>query len=101
MLLQRKVYYDLVGLRDELKRDDVAILRLEQLYPLHDAEIASEPAAYPSKVPVVWVQEEPANMGGVAVFVCAIRRQTDGHPALLGWACRPAPRPAPRPELAC
>ena len=63
LLCSGKVYYDLVGLRDELKRDDVAILRLEQLYPLQDAELRQSLAAYSSKTPVVWVQEEPANMG--------------------------------------
>ncbi|MCW5560218.1 MAG: 2-oxoglutarate dehydrogenase E1 component, partial [Verrucomicrobiae bacterium] len=63
LLCSGKVYYDLAGLRDELKRDDVAILRLEQLYPLQDAELRQSLTSYPSRVPVVWVQEEPANMG--------------------------------------
>ncbi|NGZ08438.1 MAG: 2-oxoglutarate dehydrogenase E1 component [Nitrospira sp. LK70] len=63
LLCSGKVYYDLVGLRDELKRDDVAILRLEQLYPLQDAELHRGLMSYPSKARVVWVQEEPANMG--------------------------------------
>lgn len=63
LLCSGKVYYDLVGMRDELKRDDVAVLRLEQLYPLQDAELREGLTPYSSKVPVVWVQEEPANMG--------------------------------------
>ena len=63
LLCSGKVYYDLVGVRDELKRDDVAILRLEQLYPLQDAELRKSLTPYPSKAPVIWVQEEPANMG--------------------------------------
>jgi 2-oxoglutarate dehydrogenase E1 component len=63
LLCSGKVYYDLVGSRDELKRDDVAILRLEQLYPLHDEELRQCLTSYPPKASVVWVQEEPANMG--------------------------------------
>ncbi|BFU92720.1 MAG: 2-oxoglutarate dehydrogenase E1 component [Nitrospira sp.] len=63
LLCSGKIYYDLVGLRDELKRNDVAILRLEQLYPLQDEELHKSLTPYPSKTPVVWVQEEPANMG--------------------------------------
>jgi 2-oxoglutarate dehydrogenase E1 component len=38
-------------------------LRIEQLYPLSDEEIERALAPYPAKAPVVWVQEEPRNMG--------------------------------------
>jgi 2-oxoglutarate dehydrogenase E1 component len=58
-----KIYYELEKQREELKRDDVAILRLEQLYPLRDEVLQSALACYPDKTPVVWVQEEPENMG--------------------------------------
>ncbi|MGH7231780.1 MAG: 2-oxoglutarate dehydrogenase E1 component, partial [Nitrospiraceae bacterium] len=63
LLCSGKVYYDLVKMRHELKRDDVAIVRLEQLYPLYDEELRESLALYPPKAPVVWVQDEPANMG--------------------------------------
>jgi 2-oxoglutarate dehydrogenase E1 component len=58
-----KIYYELAEQREVAKRDDVAILRLEQLYPLrHDLlEHALQP--YRDGTPVFWVQEEPANMG--------------------------------------
>ena len=58
-----KVYYDLVAEREKRERDDVAIVRLEQLYPRPDAQLEEALAPYPDGVPLVWVQEEPENMG--------------------------------------
>jgi 2-oxoglutarate dehydrogenase E1 component len=58
-----KVYYDLVGKRAKLGADDVAILRLEQIYPFHEARIRELLNKYQSAKDVVWVQEEPKNMG--------------------------------------
>ncbi len=62
LLCSGKVYYDLASERRKRKRDDVAIVRLEQLYPLSDA-LTTALAPYPAGTPVVWVQEEPRNMG--------------------------------------
>jgi 2-oxoglutarate dehydrogenase E1 component len=58
-----KVYYDLAAERDRLGRDDLAVLRLEQIYPLPAKLIEEALAPYPKQVRVRWVQEEPANMG--------------------------------------
>ena len=58
-----KVYYDLAAKREEEGRDDIAIVRLEQLYPFPDAELAGALAPYDDELPFVWVQEEPRNMG--------------------------------------
>ncbi|MDA0204791.1 MAG: 2-oxoglutarate dehydrogenase E1 component [Acidobacteria bacterium] len=58
-----KVYYDLKKGRQEAGRTDVAILRFEQLYPLLESEIEAALAPYKAELPVVWVQEEPENMG--------------------------------------
>jgi 2-oxoglutarate dehydrogenase E1 component len=58
-----KVYYDLLAARDQRERDDVAIVRLEQLYPLPEAQLEEALALYPADAPLVWVQEEPENMG--------------------------------------
>jgi 2-oxoglutarate dehydrogenase E1 component len=57
-----KVYYDLCDYRDRNKLADVAIVRIEQLYPLHRNRI-SELADYYAGARVVWCQEEPQNMG--------------------------------------
>jgi 2-oxoglutarate dehydrogenase E1 component len=63
-----KIYYELEDKRAELGRDDVAILRFEQLYPLQDEHIAAALEPYGAKTPVFWVQEEPANMGAWSHF---------------------------------
>ncbi|MDQ3461165.1 MAG: 2-oxoglutarate dehydrogenase E1 component [Deinococcota bacterium] len=58
-----KVYYELEKEREDLGRNDVAILRLEQLYPLPEEELRAALAPYRDGTPVFWVQEEPENMG--------------------------------------
>ena len=58
-----KVYYDLVKKREELGRKDVAILRLEQLYPFPHKVFATEMKKYPNATDVVWCQDEPQNQG--------------------------------------
>jgi 2-oxoglutarate dehydrogenase E1 component len=62
ILCSGKVYYDLAAERRRRKRDDVAIIRLEQYYPLSGA-LGKALAGYREQTPVVWVQEEPSNMG--------------------------------------
>jgi 2-oxoglutarate dehydrogenase E1 component len=63
LLCTGKVFYDLEAYREEHQRHDVAILRLEQLYPLHPGLLQQSLAACAEHTPVLWVQEEPANMG--------------------------------------
>jgi 2-oxoglutarate dehydrogenase E1 component len=69
LLCTGKIYYELAKLRDELGRTDVAILRVEQLYPLSDEAIATALALYPDGLPLRWVQEEPENMGALRYMV--------------------------------
>ncbi len=58
-----KVYYDLAKKREELDRDDVAIIRVEQLYPFPHKAFAAELKKYANLVDVVWCQDEPQNQG--------------------------------------
>ena len=58
-----KFYYDLMDEREKQGRDDVAIIRLEQLFPLPKKEIENILADYDHVSDVVWAQEEPRNMG--------------------------------------
>jgi 2-oxoglutarate dehydrogenase E1 component len=58
-----KVYYDLLAARREQRHDDVAILRVEQLYPFPHKQFAAEMKRYPNANEVVWCQEEPQNQG--------------------------------------
>ena len=63
ILCTGKIYYDLAEHREAAGRTDVAILRVEQLYPLRAQTLETALAPYANGTPVVWVQEEPANMG--------------------------------------
>jgi 2-oxoglutarate dehydrogenase E1 component len=58
-----KFYYDLLARREETRRNDVALVRLEQLFPLPVAELDALLAKYSHVSDVVWAQEEPRNMG--------------------------------------
>ena len=62
-LCSGKVYYDLLAAREERGADEVAIVRTEQLYPFPAAELQETLALYPATAELVWVQEEPQNMG--------------------------------------
>ncbi|MFO0941331.1 MAG: 2-oxoglutarate dehydrogenase E1 component, partial [Pirellulales bacterium] len=63
ILCSGKVYYELIEQRDKLKVDNVAILRVEQFYPLDGATVLKALEPYRNCQDVVWVQEEPTNMG--------------------------------------
>jgi len=58
-----KVYYDLATKRIETQRGDVAIIRVEQLYPFPHKQFEAEMKRYPNAAEVVWCQEEPQNQG--------------------------------------
>lgn len=58
-----KFYYDLLEKRKALKRDDVALVRIEQLFPLPEEAIRKIIKKYKNVDDIVWAQEEPRNMG--------------------------------------
>lgn len=58
-----KVYYDLVNARAERKANNVAIIRVEQIYPFAHKTFETELRKYPKATEVVWVQDEPQNQG--------------------------------------
>ena len=63
LLCTGKIYYELLAFREQTKRDDTAIIRIEQLYPLRDDALEKLLAPYADGTPALWVQEEPFNMG--------------------------------------
>lgn len=63
LMCSGKVYYDLFSHREENNLNNVAIIRLEELYPLPYQKLNDTLSEYPEGTPVVWVQEEPENMG--------------------------------------
>jgi 2-oxoglutarate dehydrogenase E1 component len=66
LLCSGKIYYDLIGHEDRSANGRIAIGRVELLYPFPQAEVMDLIASYPKLQEVVWVQEEPRNMGARA-----------------------------------
>src|SRR5699024_780408 len=58
-----KFYYDLLAEKEESNRKDVALVRIEQLFPLPEKEIEKIKKRYKNAHDFVWAQEEPRNMG--------------------------------------
>jgi 2-oxoglutarate dehydrogenase E1 component len=84
-----KVAYDLIKRRDEKKAWDVAIVRVEQLYPFPHKAFAAEMKRFASATEVVWCQDEPQNQGAWFFIQHQIHENmTDGQK--LGYAGRPA-----------
>ena len=69
VLCTGKVYYDIIEKREELGRNDVAVVRLEQLFPLATEQIKEIIASYPNVDDYVWAQEEPKNMGAYSYML--------------------------------
>ena len=88
LLCTGKVYYDIVGHQAYAAAEDVAVARLEQLYPFPVPAYVELLASYPRLEELVWVQEEPQNMG---IFRSLRHRFEDSLPA--GVALRYAGRP--------
>lgn len=64
VLCAGQVYYDLAaGRKERGLEDDIAIVRIEQLYPFPTEQVAAELARFPQAKEVMWVQEEPRNQG--------------------------------------
>ncbi len=63
LLCTGKIYYELANAKEILEANNVAVHRLEQLYPLDHDELKAQFAEYPDDAHAVWVQEEPENMG--------------------------------------
>lgn len=64
-----KFYYDIIAKREELGRNDVAVVRLEQLFPLATEQIKAIIESYPNAKDYVWAQEEPKNMGAYSYML--------------------------------
>jgi 2-oxoglutarate dehydrogenase E1 component len=58
-----KFYYELIAEREKLQRDDIAFVRIEQLFPLHREKIQNVINKYKNVEDYIWTQEEPKNMG--------------------------------------
>jgi len=63
ILCSGKVYFDLIEVREKLKRDDIIFFRIEQLYPFPVKSLVKELKPYAKNAKFYWCQEEPKNMG--------------------------------------
>jgi 2-oxoglutarate decarboxylase len=68
LLVSGKLYYELIARKAKDKRDDIAIVRIEQLYPIPRYRLPATLNAYPNVEEYFWVQEEPANQGAWPTF---------------------------------
>jgi 2-oxoglutarate dehydrogenase E1 component len=87
LLCSGKIYYALLQWRQTVKREDVAIVRLEQLYPFPAAQLQALAAEYRQTQEVFWVQEEPENMGAWQFVRYRLEDLFERAPAYVG---RPA-----------
>ncbi len=79
-----KVYYDLLAHREENDIKNAAIVRVEQLYPLHGEEIKRVIAPYAKAKKFVWCQEEPLNMGAWSFMQPRLENITQSHVRYAG-----------------
>ncbi len=89
LLCSGKLYYELAAARTERGREDVAILRLEQYYPISRETLHDALAPYADGTPLVWVQDEPANMGAMTFVRLHVAELLDGR-----WPLAAVARPA-------
>ena len=86
-----KVYYDLLEQRRKLGLDNVAIVRVEQLYPFPESRVLEELAKYPNLTDVVWTQEEPQNQGACYFIMPELYHSVPkATTAKISMATRPA-----------
>ena len=84
ILCSGKIYYDLLNYRTDKKIDNAAIIRVEQLYPLHEKKLKSLMNAFPKTAQLVWCQEEPQNMGPWSCMEPRLRKMFEREIAYAG-----------------
>jgi len=94
LICSGKIYYELAAYRDEQKRTDVAIIRIEQLYPMQPEMLHRVLEKYSVGTPAFWVQEEPRNMGAWREMRVVFGEKLFDKYPLAGIARAPSPSPA-------
>lgn len=84
LICSGKVYYDLLQKAKELNKENTAIIRLEQFYPFPKKQLEEILLNYAGKIPLRWVQEEPANMGANWFMQVQLK-----HIKGIEYICRP------------
>ena len=91
LLCSGKVYYDLREQREREQREDVAIVRVEQLYPLRGDLVSAALSRYSNAKICRWVQEEPANMGAWSFLRHDLEKLCGGDLTYIGRPSAAAP----------
>ncbi|MCT2031333.1 multifunctional oxoglutarate decarboxylase/oxoglutarate dehydrogenase thiamine pyrophosphate-binding subunit/dihydrolipoyllysine-residue succinyltransferase subunit, partial [Dietzia cinnamea] len=89
LLVSGKLYYELAARQEKEGRDDIAIVRLEQLYPVPHRRMREALDHYPNLTEVRWVQEEPANQGAWSFLALELPERIDDFPPLKRVSRRP------------
>jgi 2-oxoglutarate dehydrogenase E1 component len=91
ILCSGKVYYDLLKFRTENQITSAAIIRVEQLYPLDEAQLKAAVAQFPNAKTLVWCQEESQNMGAWNFIAWQLRRLFETSVWYAGRAASASP----------
>src|ERR1700749_3331233 len=91
ILCTGKVYYDLLKFREDNKIATTAIIRVEQLYPLHEQALKAAVAQFPNAKTLVWCQEESQNMGAWNYIAWQLRRTFETSVWYAGRAASASP----------
>jgi len=91
ILCSGKVYYDLLKFRDENKVSTVAFVRVEQLYPLDEAQLKAVIGQFTNARTIVWCQEESQNMGAWSFISWQLRRLLETNVWYAGRAASASP----------
>jgi 2-oxoglutarate dehydrogenase E1 component len=91
LLCSGKIFYELLQRRSALKRTDVAIVRIEQLYPFPSFQLQDVIANYRQAKSWYWVQEEPENMGAWTFVKSQLEVLTEKPIAYIGRKAAPSP----------
>lgn len=75
VLCSGKLYFELLAKQEELGREDVAIVRLEQIYPIQEDKMQEILQKYSGRTEFIWAQEEPENMGAWSYILRNFRRE--------------------------
>ncbi|MCW2600565.1 MAG: 2-oxoglutarate dehydrogenase, subunit [Frankiales bacterium] len=94
VLCSGKVYYDLAAARRKAEDKTVALVRVEQLYPVPGAQVRDVLATYPNATDVVWTQEEPANQGAWSHIALTLPEQLPDNIRLRRLSRRASASPA-------
>lgn len=94
-----KFYYDLLAEKESLKRDDVALVRIEQLFPLPTDTIRELITKYENADDIVWAQEEPRNMGAWSHMFTLLDEATNFRVASRRFYASPAAGSAVRSKM--